>query len=69
VEEKELLAAVAAATQARKEAKELLARLKAERAAAIRAADDAGVPREAIARAAGAKWPQSYSGWSQLRGG
>ena len=39
------------------------------RSAAICAADDAGVPRELIARAAGLQWPMSRQRWSQLRGG
>ncbi len=39
------------------------------RAAAIRAADDAGVPRELIAEAAGLSWPLSRQRWSDLRRG
>ena len=42
---------------------------RAARAQAIRAADDAGVPRELIAAAAGLSWPVSRQRWSQLRNG
>ena len=39
------------------------------RAEAIRAADDAGIPRQLIAEAAGLAWPMSRQRWSQLRHG
>ncbi|MDR1213850.1 MAG: hypothetical protein LBK54_07205 [Propionibacteriaceae bacterium] len=39
------------------------------RAEAIRAADDAGIPREAIAEAAGLKWPMTRQRWSKVRQG
>jgi len=39
------------------------------RAAAIRAADDAGIDRALIAEAAGLTWPMSRQRWSQLRNG
>ena len=50
-----------------------VARVTAEarqaRAAAIRAADDAGIDRALIAEAAGLTWPMSRQRWSQLRNG
>jgi hypothetical protein len=42
---------------------------RARRAEAIRAAEDAGVPRADIAAAAGLQWPMSRQRWSQLRKG
>ena len=44
-------------------------RARLSRADAIKAADDAGVPREEIAEAAGVGWPISRSRWHQLRSG
>ena len=42
---------------------------RTRRAEAIRAAEDAGIPREAIAEAAGIQWPVSRQRWSVLRRG
>ena len=72
-EKQQLLQAVEDATlaivPARAEAKRLMDEARLARAAAIRAADDAGVPREEIAKVAGAKWPMSSAAWSRIRRG
>jgi len=47
--------------------KDATSKARAARSAAIRAADDAGVPRELIADAAGLRWPMSRQRWSELR--
>ena len=52
--------------RATREAAEASNAARARRAEAINAADDAGVPRDQIAAAAGLKWPMSRQRWSQL---
>ena len=59
----------AAMKRAMQEVSEARLQARRRRAEAIRAADDAGVPREAIAAAAGLQWPMSRQRWSVLRKG
>jgi uncharacterized membrane protein len=59
----------AALTAARQRTADARNEARQRRAEAIRAADDAGVPRELIAAAAGLQWPMSRQRWSKLRTG
>jgi len=66
-DQQRLLDAVAAVGDRIAKANDMVRDARRARAAAIRAADDAKVPRELIAAAAGVQWPMSRQRWSQLR--
>ncbi len=68
-EKRRLLQAVRDAKARMDELRAARERARLDRADAIRLADDAGVPREEIAEAAGVGWPVSRPRWSQLRAG
>jgi len=59
--------AIDATHQAMRQTAQATSAARKARADAIAAADDAGVPRELIAAAAGLQWPMTRQRWSQLR--
>jgi len=67
VDESRLLEEVRSAAETIRISENVAREARERRAEAIRAADDAGVPREDIAAAAGVQWPMSRQRWSQLR--
>jgi hypothetical protein len=72
----QLLAAVRAARRAMEDAARRVLdaqadqrRARSQRGQAVTAADDAGIDRDEIAKAAGIDWPVSSGRWSQIRAG